>query len=283
MYLVIFITVINMGHFKAKRRNNSIKKYFFFLLIIFIIFAFIKISKNYRINSDILKKITLTYLSLNEEKKVVPVMSSNIPKEIIPSIYIYNSHQKESYSYNKVNSYNIDNTVLFASYILSSYLDNNAYVESEDITKMIHDNDYTYSDSYKVSRMLMERRYKENSNLKYYIDLHRDSTRYDYTTCNIDGINYAKIMFIIGLENDDYESNLEFTNKINEKLLNYNSCLSRGILKKEGVGVNGVYNQDFSSYAILIEVGGVDNTIDEVSNTLEVFANIYKQVLNDEN
>lgn len=270
-----------MGHFKAKRRNNNLRKIFVLISILLIIYSFIMISKNYKLNNDILKRISLSFLYLDEQVNTLPVMSSNVINEVVPSIYIYNTHQKESYSYNKVNSYNIDNTVLFASFILSTYLDN-SYVEKEDITKLINDNNYTYSDSYKVSRTLMEQRYKENNNLKYFIDLHRDSAIYDYTTCSINETSYAKILFIVGLENPNYENNLSFINKLNNELINVNNCLSRGILKKEGEGVNGVYNQDFSPYVILIEVGGVDNTIDEVDNTLEIFADVFRKVIDSE-
>ena len=57
-------------------------------------------------------------------------------------------------------------------------------------------------------------------------------------------------------------------NKINEKY----PALSKGIYKKGGEGVNGVYNQDFSPYAILIEIGGYENTTTEVMNSALAFA-----------
>ena len=43
-------------------------------------------------------------------------------------------------------------------------------------------------------------------------------------------------------------------------------------MKKTGANVNGVYNQDLSPNCILIEVGGVDNTIEEVNNTMDAIA-----------
>ena len=48
-------------------------------------------------------------------------------------------------------------------------------------------------------------------------------------------------------------------------------------MKKGGAGVNGIYNQDISSNAMLIEVGGVDNNIDEVLNTIEIISVILKE------
>ena len=60
------------------------------------------------------------------------------------------------------------------------------------------------------------------------------------------------------------------TNLFNE----YYPGISRGIYKKEGPGVDGIYNQDISPNSILIEVGGYQNNIEEVFNTIEAISNI---------
>ena len=111
-----------------------------------------------------------------------------------------------------------------------------------------------------------------NPTLEYFIDLHRDSSSYEVTTCIINEKKYAKILFVIGLENLNYLKNKELVSNLNERLKNVNVCLSRGILEKKGPGANGIYNPDFNENVILIEVGGQYNTIEEVNNTLEVFA-----------
>ena len=41
-------------------------------------------------------------------------------------------------------------------------------------------------------------------------------------------------------------------------------------MKKQGAGVNGVYNQDFSPNVFLIEIGGTENTKEEVLNSINV-------------
>ena len=114
---------------------------------------------------------------------------------------------------------------------------------------------------------------KYNS-LKYFIDIHRDSVEKNITTTNINGKNYAKILFVVGLEHNNYKENLSTAEKINTIANKYYPGLSRGIYKKEGPGVDGIYNQDISSNSILIEVGGKDNNIDEVLNTTEAISNI---------
>ena len=45
-------------------------------------------------------------------------------------------------------------------------------------------------------------------------------------------------------------------------------------MQKQGANVNGIYNQDISPNTLLIEVGGVDNTIEEVYNTMNAIADV---------
>ena len=53
-------------------------------------------------------------------------------------------------------------------------------------------------------------------------------------------------------------------------------------MKKTGINVNGIYNQDINNNCILIEVGGVENTIEEVYNTMDAISNIlYKYIKGD--
>ena len=91
--------------------------------------------------------------------------------------------------------------------------------------------------------------------------------------------NYAKIMFLVGLEHNNYQENLAFTEKINEEVNKLLPGLSKGIYQKKGIGVNGIYNQDFSNRVILIEIGGVDNTIDEVYETITILSKALTEVI----
>ena len=118
--------------------------------------------------------------------------------------------------------------------------------------------------------------------LKYFIDVHRDSVSYDKSVVSINNKKYAKLLFIVGLENKNYKENLEFTEKINNKINSLYPGLSRGIYKKSGPGVNGVYNQDNNKYTILIEVGGEKNTLDEVMNSTIAFCECFMEVIKNE-
>ena len=169
-----------------------------------------------------------------------------------------------------------------ASYILEEQLSKKGHVvlvEEESVSKLRTTLGLNYAGSYKVTRSMMENAKKNNPTLKYYIDLHRDSLTRDKTILTVDGKNYAKILFIVGLENSNYQENLDFTNKISDLLNQKVKGLSKGIYKKEGPLVNGVYNQDFSNRVILIELGGNENTIDEVYRSLIVLGEVLDEVI----
>lgn len=212
-------------------------------------------------------------------KKVEKVVKNVV---IEPSIYIYNSHQTEEYAASNFVEFSVNPTVMMVDYILEDIFTKNNFktlVEERKIKDVLNENNWNYNYSYVASRSFMEDVLLKNSSLKYFIDVHRDSLEKDRTTVSIDGKDYAKILFLIGLENANFQENLNFTEKINNKLDERYPNLSKGILKKGGAGVNGVYNQDFSKYTILIEVGGMENTPTEVLNTSLAFAEVFLEVI----
>ena len=119
--------------------------------------------------------------------------------------------------------------------------------------------------------------------LKYFVDIHRDSSTIDKTLYNKDGKEYARILFIIGLDHDNYKPNLDMTLRLNELIEADYEGISRGIYKKSGQNVNGIYNQDINDTTILIEVGGVDNTLEQVNNTCELIAIYLKKYIEENN
>ena len=206
-------------------------------------------------------------------------LSSNI------DVYIYNTHQTESYSYHRINEYNINETVLLASYILREKLrlkNINAYVETTNIKELLNINNWQYKHSYNASRILINE-FLKNNNPKIIIDLHRDSGSFEKTTINIDNVNYAKIMFVVGKKNQNYESNYLIANNLNELIKTKKPSISRGILLKDGPNVNGIYNQDINPNMVLIEIGGEYNTISEVNNTLDILSDVLYDYLNNGN
>ncbi len=217
---------------------------------------------------------------LPEEDKIEEQEQKNLP-----IVYLYNTHQAETYTTSNIEPYNIEPTVLMNSYMLKEKLAKmgiNCLVEEENIPELLQIHQWNYASSYKLTRLLMEDAKKENPSLTYFVDLHRDSVGHSISTTTINDVSYAKVMFLIGLENENYKANLAFTEKLNDLIEAKYPGISRGIYKKEGPGVNGVYNQDFSPKTILIEVGGEENTIDEVNHTMDAIADILGNVIREE-
>lgn len=218
---------------------------------------------------------------------VTPVIKEKVEKNTNskPKVYIFNTHQTEGYNSNFLEAFNINNTVYLASHILGEYLSDlgvATVVEENSIVDVLNTNGWKYGYSYKASRILLENAYKKNPSLDFFIDLHRDAASYDRTVTEIDGKKYAKILFVVGLEHENYEPNLQLAKTLNERIKKIAPTLSRGVLEKKGPGVNGKYNQDFNKNTILIEVGGQYNYIEEVNNTLKIIAKVIYEYLEDE-
>lgn len=238
------------------------------------------IDKTLKVSNPIklLNKNYNKYITASQiEQKVVK-------EEVKPIIYIYNSHQTEEYASSNYAEFSINPTVVMNNYILEDIFNKNGYktlVEERNIKEILNKNNWKYANSYRASRVFLEDVIVTNPTLKYFIDVHRDSLGKDKTTIKIDDKDYAKVIFLIGTENKNYQANLALTEKINNNLNKYYPGLSKGIYKKGGAGVNGVYNQDFSPNTILIEMGGYENTTNEVLNTAIAFSKCFMEAINE--
>lgn len=201
-----------------------------------------------------------------------------------PRVYIYNTHQLESYDNTNYN--NITPNVLMASYLLKEELNKEGIptiVESSNINEYITQNNLKYYQSYEASRYYVKKALENNQNLDLIIDLHRDAIEKNASTVTIDNKEYAKILFVVGMEHENYEANLKITNTINNMIKEKYPTLTRGVITKSGKNVNGIYNQDLNPNSILIECGGYKNSMGEIVNTINLLAEIIKEYINGRN
>lgn len=284
--------------FKAKKRTKN--KSFKLLLIVTMVFIFFYISYNVIYanylsklsNKDIINHIiennkpnkTNSIFDKYKNPNIILKNNFNIPtKETIkvdnndtqPLVYIYSTHETESYQDKYLELYNIKPTVKTVSYILKDYLEDygiKTIIEEQSISETLRQNKWSYKYSYEASKIVIKDYIENTQSLKLIIDLHRDSSNLSKTLLEKDDKKYAKILFVIGGENPNYNENL----KISETLRNYLEeevqNITRGITIKKGSGVNGIYNQDLSTKSILIELGGQYNEIEEVNNTIKVLS-----------
>ena len=303
-----------MKKFKSKKhRKLKYKKLIFLILIIVISILLLKrvgtlkiiklnplktleYSNNYK-RIDIKKETQelinyILKIDINEPttilKKVIPYQAPNKTYKIVkqekteePLVYIYNTHQQEEYIGDDTTP---NPTVLTASYYLKDNLEKlgiKTLVEETNIKEVLEQNNLNYTESYKASRINLEKIKEQYPSIKLFIDLHRDAVPRNLSTVTINDKEYAKVLFVIGKEHENYLKNLEYTESINNLIKKAYPELTKGILQKEGPGVNGIYNQDLGTNIILIEVGAQDNNIEEVTNTLDIMTNVIKEKINE--
>lgn len=281
--------------FKSKKYKRISYRKIIFILLISFSFAFIlsKLSifknnnfinllkktsvneldfKNINIKGEYLINVGLTNF---DKIKFDKVMFKEVDKdeELKPRIYVYNTHQTEEYR--TIENYNLTPTVHTASYILKDLLKQyniGVIVENSDLKTDMNKLGVNYNNAYQVSKYWLNN--LEMNDLELYIDLHRDSVNYNLSNVTVDGVDYAKIMFVMG-NNYDYYDNLAVAEKLVNEVEKINKTISRGIFTRK----NSVYNQDFNKNCVLIEVGGPDSTYESVSNTLSVLALAIKNYL----
>ena len=295
--------ILNMEKFKSRKIN--FKVVIFISLLIIFIFSYFYLYRD----TDILNNYFNSYFSSDEKydlksrlvydslNKMVSLSSINNYKDeednliIIdnivdnnvkfdnskPIVYIYNTHDTEKYSVPFISDYSVTPTVKMVSYIFKEHLNNegiSALVENKKIKDYLTKHKLNYYGCYDASRSYIKQASK-NNDFKILIDLHRDSVKYKQTLYTKDNKKYAKVMFVVTTKHKSYKKNLKFAEYLDSKLNQDYKGLSRGIYKRSDV----IFNQDLNDNAILIELGGVDNQIEELNNTLEILSKIIKEYL----
>jgi stage II sporulation protein P len=192
-------------------------------------------------------------------------------------IFIYHTHSWESYLSQDTKA---KMNITAVGDMLGNALMNKgieAKVDKTNISKELEKKGWDTSHSYRLTRDIVQTVMTNNDNFEYFIDLHRDSFNKEFTTKTLNNQSFAKLAFVIGEENKQYEQNYQFAEFIHQFLENNYPGVSRGILGKSGDGVDGVYNQDLSPHALVVEVGGVDNNIIEIKNSIKILAEAISQ------
>lgn len=204
-----------------------------------------------------------------------------------PVVYIYNTHQTEEYDITNPLDYSVKPNVMIASYILREKLSNlgiPSVVETNNMKDFLTKNNYKYNMSYHASEYFARLKTKEYPSIKYLIDIHRDSLGLNSTLYIDNDTSYARILYVTGLEHTTKENNIGFAEELNAITERLYPGLSRGISYKDETPIHGVYNQNLNGKSILIEVGGVENKIEEVNNTMTSLARvIYEYIKGEEN
>lgn len=228
-------------------------------------------------------------MAANELKELNSGTQPSGSSPSVKSVFIYHTHSWESYlpllglegSENEDDAVDGKTNITIVGDLLGKELEKRgigASVDKTNIGQELKNKGWQTPKSYDISRTLVQSAMAGNSKLNYFIDLHRDSVRKDSTTAIINNEPYAKLVFVIGEENKSFQKNLKFANELHQILNKNYPGISKGVLPKKGIGVDGIYNQDLHSNSLVVEVGGVDNNIKELKNTVQALADAISKI-----
>ena len=236
--------------------------------------SFSRIKDNKNIVSNIKEKYKKEddYDPMKYEGITSYIQVKNIVED--PVVYIYNTHQLETYSNEGLKNNMVPN-VMMAGSLLSEKLNKNGVktiFEDTNLYNFISEMGLPKDELYGGSRVFISNSKEKYKSLKYFIDLHRDSVDKNISTININNKNYARILFVLGITNTNYEKNNVMMSRLNDIINEKYPKLSRGIYEVDIPDWPEIYNQDMDNNAILIELGAKDNTMNEVINTIDVLS-----------
>ncbi|MFC5591632.1 stage II sporulation protein P [Sporosarcina soli] len=227
------------------------------------------------------KNIDAIFENMKSPKRInKDTIHSTFGKEVI---YIYHSHNRESFlPYLKdtdkpEDAYHSKANITLVGKMLGRALERRGVgtkVDTTDIVQELSMRKLDYTSSYKLSGEVARSARADNKGLEIFLDVHRDSLRKDSTTVEMNGENYARLLFVVGTGHNEFEKNLLFTEGLHERLATQYPGLSKGIMTKDSSQGNGVYNQDISPKSVIVEIGGVDNTVEELHRTTEALADV---------
>ncbi|MBP1931698.1 stage II sporulation protein P [Ammoniphilus resinae] len=195
-------------------------------------------------------------------------------------VFIYNTHNTESWTFAANNPPFITDdkvNVMMVSKQLEEELKKRGIKASFDATdhqKRLEKAGLSYTLSYAESLKTVKAAVKQNKDIGYIIDIHRDSATRKSTTVTIDGKTYARIAFVIGKGNAHWKKNQQLAETFDKRLNEKYPDISRGIHAKSSAEGNGEYNQSISPNSLLIEIGGIENTLEESMRTTSALADI---------
>lgn len=204
-----------------------------------------------------------------------------------PQILIYHSHSQETFADSREGK--TEDTIVGVGDYLTELLTDNYGYQVMHVTETfdLAGGELDRSKAYDYAREWLEPVLEENPSIQVLIDLHRDGVPEDrHLVTQINGKPTAQIMFYNGLShtvnsgdlsylpNPYIQDNLAFSFQLEYQAALYYPELYRGIYL---AGLR--YNLHLRPRALLLEAGAQTNTVQEVKNAMEPFADILNRVL----
>ena len=205
----------------------------------------------------------------------------------VPQILIYHTHSQEAFSDSREGE--TEDTIVGVGNYLTDILEKKYGYKVIHVTDAfdIMGGELDRSKAYDYARSSIEKVLEENPTVEVVIDLHRDGVPDDrHLVTEINGKQTAQILFYNGLSytvnqgavsylpNPYIEDNLAFSFQLEYQAAQYYPQFYRGIYL---AGLR--YNLHLRPRALLLEAGAQTNTVEEVRNAMEPFADILNRVL----
>ena len=183
-----------------------------------------------------------------------------------PLILIYHTHASESFIPISGKAYydDLNKTVVNLGVLHKNRLENNYGIPVLHHREVF---DKVREGAYEKARPVIEQIIKQNPQIEVVIDLHRDGVPRGITTGNIGGHQTGRILFVVGTRHNGWAENLRFNLFMQTLLDDKYPGLSRGIRRYPCV-----YNQDLHPRSLLVEIGGHENTSEEVRRAIPLLA-----------
>jgi stage II sporulation protein P len=199
-----------------------------------------------------------------------------------PQVAVLHTHSSEAYRASQGSDYRWGKTdgVVQVGAVLAEEL-KKAGVEVIHSTK-VHDYP-NWTKSYASAATTISSILKDAPDIQAIIDVHRDAVPADSASLKpvtIAGQKCARVIFIVsnessGLAHPNWRANYAFALKVSAALDKVAPGLSRGVAIHKG----GRFNQQMHDHAIIVEIGGTTNTLEEATRSARYVARAIAAVL----
>lgn len=205
-----------------------------------------------------------------------------------PQVLIIHTHTTESYSEERYlknapdRDLDENKNIVAVGSAMAEVFEKNGILVYHD--KTVHDYP-SYNGAYQRAATTIRNDLEAYHGIKVVLDVHRDGiTKEDGTKVklltNIDGVDTAQAMLVVGtntnLPHDNWQENLKFAVKIQEKAIKMYPTLMRQInLRKER------FNEQMTKGSLIVEVGTNGNTLEEALAGGKCVAEVISAVLKD--
>lgn len=193
-------------------------------------------------------------------------------------VLLYHTHNTETYrpTYGVSKADGKNGGVVQAAAVLQSALQQKYGVRTVHNTTL---HDYpNYNRSYQNSLSTVQQLLQANPKVSAVFDIHRDAgfSSKAPTTATIHGRSAARIMLVVGANQENWRENLAFARRLEAK----SNALYPGLLRDTiRVKETGRYNQQLHPHSVLLEIGSDLNTQEEADYAAECFAQVICEVL----